>query len=307
MEQSQHSADNSGSHAAKPSALLFTSQGSAVQLQGMYRSRSAFLLAGGPSLTSNDLSLLAARGILTCALNNAAAVYRPHLWISVDSAGNFVDSIWRDPGIMKFIPAHRFQDKLVARNDTESLYVCDDRVENMPAVFGFHLNAEFRPEAWLYEDTVNFGNEAHIFDADGNSGGRSVMYVALRLLFYLGVRRLYLLGCDFHMTPHKPNYSFPQDRTRASVFNNNNTYRIFNHRMRLLKPYFQAEQFEILNCTEGSHLTAFPFVSFASAIQDATRNIPQNPVTDGMYDRVQRNRARPKLLGDEPSIAQLCS
>ena len=62
----------------------------------------------------------------------------------------------------------------------------------MPAVFGYRRNEAFVAEQWLYEDTFNWGNHSKRTDAYGNTGSRSVMYIALRLLFYLGVRQLYL-------------------------------------------------------------------------------------------------------------------
>jgi hypothetical protein len=88
----------------QPAPMLFTRDGHNVFLGDMYRGYAAFLICAGPSLQKHDLSLLSQRGILTLAVNNAAAVYRTNLWVSVDDPGNFCDTIWRDPGIVKFVP-----------------------------------------------------------------------------------------------------------------------------------------------------------------------------------------------------------
>jgi len=270
--------------------MLFNWNGQAVDLSGLYRGHSAFFLGGGPSLRTLDLSPLSARGILTCAVNNVAAIFRPQLWVGADDPGNFADAIWRDPGILKFVPCGHFERSLVVRESDGSPRVSDERVADMPAVFGYHLNTSFRPESWLVEETVNWGNEGRTPDLDGNTGGRSVMFAAMRLLHYLGVRRVYLLGCDFRMTFDQENYAFQQARSRQSVQNNNNTYRILNCRFRHLKPYFDADGFEVFNCTEESQLVVFPRLPFADALRETTARIPERIMTEGMYDRAKRER-----------------
>lgn len=114
------------------------------------------------------------------------------------------------------------------------------------------------------------------------------MYVALRLLFYLGVRRLYLLGCDFRMKKGSQNYAFEQDRSDGSVNGNNSSYRVLNVRLKHLVPYFTKEGYEIFNCTPDSGLTAFPYVPYEDAIVDACARMPEKINTAGMYDRTER-------------------
>ncbi|MEX0678900.1 MAG: hypothetical protein WD063_17630 [Pirellulales bacterium] len=266
------------------------SNGQSVELADLYRGRSAFFLGAGPSLLDVDLPLLNSRGVLTCGVNNVPAIFRPHLWVSADDPGNFADAIWRDPGILKFVPRGHFERPIVVRGEDGSLNVSSECVASMPAVFGFDLNELFCPERWLFEDTFNWGNDGSTPDLDGNRGGRSVMFLALRLLFYLGIRKVFLLGCDFRMTFDQPNYAFSQARTRASVLNNNASYRILNRRLIRLRPCFDAAGFEVFNCTEGSQLAAFPFVTLEQALNEMTAGIPKQIVTDGMYDRLQRER-----------------
>lgn len=282
--------------------MLFKWNGQPVDLSGLYRGHSVFYLGGGPSLRTVDLSSLSARGVLTCAVNNVAAIFRPQLWVSADDPGNFADAIWRDPGIMKFIPCDHLVRSVVVRDSDGSLRESDERVAEMPAVFGYHLNTIFRPEAWLAEETINWGNDGSRPDLDGNTGARSVMFVAIRLLHYLGVRRVYLLGCDFRMTFDQENYAFPQARTRKSVQNNNNTYRILNRRFRHLRPYFDANGFEVFNCTVDSGLVAFPFRAFEDAWREATARMPEPILTEGMYDRAQRERDAMKAQRQGRSI-----
>jgi hypothetical protein len=268
--------------------MLFTRDGHNLFLGDMYRGRTAFLLCGGPSLVSHDLKLLQQRGVLTCAVNNAAAVFRPQLWVSVDNPGNFCDAIWRDPGILKFVPLGHMQTRFTVRGADDQLRPSAEYVGDMPAVFGFRRNKQFVAEQWLYEDTFNWGNHPKQTDAMGNTGSRSVMYVAVRLPFYLGIRRLYLLGCDFRMEWGKANYAFSQDRNASSVRGNNETYRVLNARLTQLLPYFRKAGYEVFNCTPDSGLTAFPYVPFEEAVTAAAATVPSRIVTAGMYDRVTR-------------------
>jgi len=273
----------------QPAPMLFTRDGHNVFLGDIYRGWPAFLIGGGPSLNSHDLALLQHRGVLTLAVNNAAAVVRPNLWTSVDDPGNFTDAIWRDPGILKFVPLCHMEKPFRVRDSHGELVPSAERVGDMPGVFGFRRNEAFVADQWLYEDTFNWGNHSELVDASGNRGGRSVFYIALRLLFYLGVRKVYLIGCDFRMELGKPNYAFDQDRTRGAVKNNNNTYRILNVRLSQLKPHFEREGFEVYNCTPNSGLTVFPSMAYEEAVSLVKSRIP--PVaTAGMYEYNQRQK-----------------
>lgn len=272
----------------QPPPMLFTRDGHNIFLGDVYRGRSAFLICGGPSLLSNDLEKLNSRGVLTCAVNNAGTLVRPHLWCSVDDPTHFHDVIWRDPAIMKFVPLCHMEKQFAIRNESGSLEASTQKVGDMPAVFGYRRNEEFRAEQWLYEDTFNWGNHSQKMDSQGNKGSRSVMYVALRLLFYLGIRRVYLLGCDFRMEYGQKNYAFEQDRSKASVSGNNSSYRILNTRFEQLKPYFQQEGFEVINCTNPSGLKVFPYLSYDEAIRQAVEDIPHQINTEGMYDNKQK-------------------
>ncbi|MCZ2342178.1 MAG: hypothetical protein LC104_10345, partial [Bacteroidales bacterium] len=268
----------------QPPPLFFTRDGHNLFLGDLYRGQAAFLVCGGPSLATHDLSLLQQRGLLTLAVNNAATIVRPQLWTSVDNPGHFADVIWRDPGIWKFIPLDHMEKPFRVRDTHDQLVPSAEKVGDMPAVVGFRRNEYFRAEQWLHESTFNWGNHSHRIDADGNKGSRSVFYIALRLLYVLGVRTVYLLGCDFRMEPGQQNYAFEQDRSLASIRSNNSSYRILNTRLGHLKPYFDAEGFQIFNCTPQSGLTVFPTLKYEEAIHQAQVTIPQRINTRGMYD-----------------------
>ncbi len=288
----------------QPPPMLFTRDGHNIFLGDTYRGASAFLLGGGPSLVSHDLTKLNRSGIVTCAMNNAATLFRPQLWVCVDDPGNFADVIWRDPGILKFTPLCHMEKQFTVRNAAGELVLSEELVGDMPAVFAYRRNETFNAEQWLYEDTFNWGNEAHLVDAWGQKGSRSVMYVGIRLLFYLGIRRIFLVGCDFRMEDGAQNYAFAQDRTPSAVRNNNDSYRILNTRLEKLRPYFAQEGLEVFNCTAKSGLTVFSHIPFEQAIDMARAGMPQQVNTAGMYDRLKRLRdAEKQAKRDIPAAA----
>lgn len=120
----------------QPPPMLFTRDGHNVFLGDMYRGHSAFLICGGPSLTSHDLSLLNSRGILTMAVNNAATVVRPNLWCSVDDPGNFSDAIWYDAGITKFVPLCHMEKTFCVRDANGELVDSTHKVGALGQVEG---------------------------------------------------------------------------------------------------------------------------------------------------------------------------
>lgn len=264
--------------------VLFTRDGHNAWLGDMYRGGSAFLVCGGPSLKQMPLELLGRRGVLTYTINNAVSVVRSNIWSCVDDPGHFVDVMWRDPAIMKLIPLDHMDKHFHVRNANGELAPSNEKVGDMPNVFGFRRNENFVPEQYLWESTVNWGNHSQWKDQDGFTGARSIMLAAVRLLYYLGVRTVYLLGCDFKMEVGQQNYAFEQDRTAGSVKGNNYTYMVLNKRFDRLKPIFDAEGYRVFNCTPNSGLQSFPYKDFREAVEEATASIPKQIVTAGMYE-----------------------
>lgn len=266
-----------------PNVLQTTSR-TPISLYNHFQSSSAFLICSGPSLREADLTCLQSRGILTCTVNNAATVYRSNLWISFDNPGNFDETIWRDPAIWKFVPIQRLDKNIRNRTQAGHLEESTETPSQMPATFGFMANRVFRPEHWLTEPTFNCGDNEDDCEELRVPGARSVMLVAVRLLHYLGVRKLFLLGCDFRMSYGGVNYAFDQHRSRRSVRLNNQIYRTLSVRFGQLLPYFEADGFEVFNCTPNSGLQVFPFMKLEAAIDQALESFPSNSMTSGLYD-----------------------
>jgi len=270
--------------------LLQSASGCAINVYDHFRSATAFLICSGPSIRDLDLGCLQSRGILTCTTNNAGSLFRSNLWVAYDNPGNFCDVIWRDPGILKFIPIQRFDQSIRIRDLNGALVESDETARTMPATFGYKTNLTFRPNCWLNEDSINCGDRDESEEnKKGPTGTRSVMFVALRLLHYLGIRRVFLLGCDFRMSYGGENYAFEQSRSRRSVRMNNYIYRTLNERFKMLLPHFEKGGFDVRNCTPNSSLTVFPHVELEDAVRLATKNMPNRIQTNGMYDQREKS------------------
>lgn len=263
--------------------MLFSRDSHPLWMGDMYRGNSAFLILGGPSFSNIDKSKLTQPGILTMGVNNSVKSFRPNLWISVDDPTHFIKSIWLDSKITKFVPFSHSEKHIF---DNESWKESTIKVGDCPNVWFYKRNERFIAEQFLFEDTINWGNHKDY------GGGRSVMLAGIRMLFYLGIRTIYLLGCDFKMN-EQSKYHFEQDRTVSSIKGNSSTYKLLIDRFKILKPIFKENGLEILNCNRESNLKVFPFIELDDALKAASAALPIdiiNERTNGLYDRPKENK-----------------
>lgn len=287
----------------QPPPFLFNRDGLNIFLGDIYRGQSAFLILGGPSFGTliggesefkgkrvSNRELLNGPGFVTMATNNAPRTFRPNLWTMVDDPGNFIKSIWLDPKITKFVPFDHAEKRIF---DNEAWKDMDVLTGECPNVHFYRRNEHFAPNQFLTESTFNWGEHSDSVDAVGNKGGRSVMLVALKLLYYLGIRKVFLLGCDFKMDD-KTKYHFDQDRTASSQKGNNSTYNILKTRFEALLPEFEKAGLKVFNCNLESDLKVFPTIPFEEAIQIATNDMPDiaNERTAGLYDRKAQEKSK---------------
>ncbi len=272
-------------------------------MAGLYRGASCFLVLGGPSIKSMDMELLRKRGVLIMSVNNCPAGLpdgiRPHIWTHSDPTGKFHDSIWRDPSILKFTPVKRWNSKYSEgaktkdgdqklnglrkrRADGDGFEALEDGIcaRDMPAIFGYHRNANFCPDHYMHEPTFNMGNDKQ--HSEGTKGSKpngwdhviNTMFTAVRLAYYLGVGTLYLVGADFTMNPDEP-YSFGQGKHGGGCNSNNGAYAKMATMFTALRPLFDEAGFTVRNCTPNSGLWAFEYISLEAAITEATEGFEE--------------------------------
>ena len=248
-------------------------------LTDVLRGRSAFLIAGGPSFSTVDKSLLSQPGILTMGLNNSVKTFRPNLWTAVDPPEKFLKSIWFDPGILKFVREENLTGPLF---DNELWSPLDTTPDECPCVIPYRSNTHFGAENFLSENSVNWGN------GPKNGGGRSVLLAALKLLYCLGAGQVFLLGVDFSMAQDSP-YHFDQAKSPTLRTASNRAFGKISSYLEKLQPKFESAGFRVWNCNPDSKLTVFPHLSFAEAVEIATSEMPasiEDERSEGLYERV---------------------
>lgn len=228
---------------------LCHADGSTVDLKGHFAGRTAFFLGGGPSLGSLPLAEFHRQHIITLGVNNVAELFTPTIWMCVDPPSKFPANVFANPFVWKLIP------RAFANHPCADGKIADDH----PSIMYFRRNARFNPRTFLTEPTFNWGNRVGAHDGLGYQGGRSVMFSALKMLWYLGCSRVVLLGCDFHMEQEQP-YAHSERKDARGIRGNNLKFECVNARLKVLRGIFDDAGFTVLNGTTGSQLTAFPAV-----------------------------------------------
>lgn len=258
--------------------------GNSAMLEDMYLGGAVFLLCAGPSIRTLDLSKLQQRGIVTFGFNNVATVVRTDLWTFGDKPEKFHDVIWKDPGVMKFVPAPKLKESRLRRKVSKQVFEnLGKSPRDMPNVFGIWRNSEFNIERWLWEDTINWGNSKK--HQNGMPYLLNTMFQAVRLCYYLGFRTVYLLGADFNMT-EELGYAFDERRSAGAVRGNMGHYQKLNWYFSQLRPWFESAGFEVVNCNPQSHLRAFDNIGYDDAVSRALRlaEIPETIDAYGWYE-----------------------
>lgn len=285
--------------------LTYDSQGQpASGLKNLWRGCAAFLVCGGPSINDLPYHKLAERGVLSLGVNNVCGMVPVKAMTFNDPAEKFHEGVLLDGGIMKLVPKARLKKTAATRRRKPGggFEWTGKKLPDYPNVWAYERRDWFTPESFLTDPAATFGNNKKGHEKTGRPRIIFTMFLALRLLHFLGVRRVYLLGVDFHMDPAKGlagNYAFPDDRYAdtadpdkaakevAGVINGNNDhYRVASGMLTELRPYLEAAGFYVFNCNPWSRLQAFDHVPFEDALADCRNGVPEGPLElNGHYKK----------------------
>lgn len=259
---------------------------------------SVFLACSGPS--SNDLPLeeLNGRGIWTMAVNNMAghARFRPQAFVCSDPPSKFSHSIWLDPGIEKWVPTPKMsgsRSKLKKKVGDGKFEPLDRTVLDCPNVWGFRRNPWLTPDDQFFLDKgAGWGNQNKGVEKTKQPKTVCTMLLPLRILRYLGARKIFLIGADFRMAADY-GYSFeqaiehkrPKDEKTAPKWDNAQ-YSVVNGWLCQMQKngVFGRFGLEIYNCFQHSSLRAFPHVPFSDAIIECRGQVEERPDLAQWYD-----------------------
>jgi hypothetical protein len=277
--------------------LIFGRNGGAATdaLRGLWHGCAAFYVCGGPSLKKLDLGFLRERGIVSLGINNVGGYAPVRAWTFSDPASKFHHGIFFDPSIIKFVPRPKLSERVRAKLPDGSFQWTPYEVRDCPSVFAYDRYTKWRAEDFLTTEQATWGPSAKHAENKNKPTTLSTFFLGLRLLHYLGVKRVYLLGVDFHMDANA-HYAFGQDRAPGAQASNSNAYRVVSGLLTELRPVLDRAGFEVYQTNRESALKVFDYVPLADAIDDCRGLVPREPWPAdsfaGWYEK-------PKLDGDD--------
>lgn len=238
----------------------------------------AFLVCGGPSLKEIPYQRLAERGIYSLAVNNSAGLVPCKAFVFSDPPQKFHSGIFLDPCVTVFAPLPKLKKHIRFKMMDGTFTESTRRVRECPNVLGFKRCSEFIPENFLTSEMASWGTNKAAAKRTGREKTVSTMLLGLRLLHYLGFRRVYMIGVDLTMTPDDTKaiqYAFPQKKESGGVLANLGSYRVINQMLVDLRPVFDAAGYHVFNCNPKSGCSAFDYVPFEHALQDCRGLVPE--------------------------------
>ena len=217
--------------------------------------RAAFLLGRGWSATLEKLKYIAAVGISVMAVNDYPKDGpKPRYWCTGDPPHYFSERVWTDAEVMKFCGLHN-RNSLRPR---DGAYEPARLVKDAPNTFFFHqATDEMDVDHWLFHPFIAWGStigcEGGPKQLYAHGAARSSMLIGLKLLWFLGYRRVYLIGCDCAGHAH------PAPEYWNTIF----------HLMRELAPGFKRWGFHVVQTNDAAHLRCFDFMDFDDALKEA--------------------------------------
>lgn len=202
-----------------------------------------WLVCGGPSVRGFDFSRL---GGTIAAINEIGRdVPNLGLWIGNDRLPEYPRDFWtRD--FPKFV---RKEQMTMPDCETSGLVRFRSRSQNLG------LNPRLREDLFFDPEAVVWGAPA--ITPEGKATlKKSVMLMALGVLWRIGFSQVRLLGCDW--TTARDAYGHDHKEIDETVIRKSEEhFHFMNQWFRQLLPMFERRGFEVLNCTDGGNLEVF--------------------------------------------------
>jgi hypothetical protein len=186
------------------------------------------------------------------AMNNTASVVPCQLWVGADKPLCYSQKILQDPRLMKFAGIGR-------RN-----------------IRAGNIDWKFQPNTYFFGTTEEGWNYRNFLNPDRDFvWWKNTFYIAIQILYRLGFRKIYLIGCQFKIGDK--HYSYDKQLTGDEKEWNKKTYNHVVTRMKELKPLFDRKDFKVISCTPDSPLNEiYPTMDFDEAIADSLQDFPRS-------------------------------
>ena len=198
----------------------------ATDLDDLFQGEECVIAGGAPSLKDFAKGANGLR-IPILAINNAATVVRPTMWVGGDKPACYDPSILINPTIMKFA--------IITRRRID---VLGKPWQEWPNTFFFGTKEGFT--------TTNFLNR----DRD-LAWWKNTFFIALQLAYRLGFRTVYLAGCGFHIDK-EAQYAWKTNLDEGELKQNKRLYSDTVRHLKDLLPHFGERGFRVVSITPDS-------------------------------------------------------
>lgn len=280
-----------------------------ISLAGLWAPQPGFLVCGGPSLQQLPLDLLKQRGIVSFAINNAAAYAPVSAYTFGDPQYKFHSACHFDPKCLTFAPIGKLRRtvRIKAKDhdaDGDVFRFTDVRLFECPGVYGIARTGRFNADKFFSTYYAHWGHGGQT-NSEQPFRRLATMLMGIRMLHYLGCPRVYMLGVDFTFADKtKPGYAWGDPASAG-----NKIWKKINAMLAGLVPTFEAAGFEVFNCNPDSNCEPFDYVSFEQAYNDCKGPIEDEPLDVsewyGKKRMVKDKDKYPELLSRDEAIRLL--
>lgn len=224
------------------------------KLKGIHQGKRCFIVGNGPSLSANDLQILHENQEITFAFNRVYHIFdqtdwRPTYYISQDEKmlAGCAAEVEKIPAQIKFIPAEMKWYNDIHINGILPFHIVNKEVDGVPA---------------FSEDI-----------AKGICNSKTVVFSAIQIAVYMGIKEIYLIGVDHHfhtsvnnkgeivVDPTAKDYfceGYNVDKEQLYVPNTDLSTLTFV----AAKKYADENGIHIYNATRGGKLEVYPRAAF---------------------------------------------
>ena len=210
-----------------------------VDLSGVYRGCTAFLVGGSPTLLSQDFRRLEAPGVLTFGMNNVGRVVKCRNCVFADRPACYYGDVLRDPSVVKFAK-HVFNGEDAGGT----------KWRDLPSTLFYNQRLGLPSADDVSGDTVVAGN--------------NVLAVSVFLLLSFGVRRIVLCGCSFESGSYSDGRTLDDDGYRWNA-------KLYSQQVEWLssmRPTFESCGVELVDTSVRSKLSdRFETMPLARAVE----------------------------------------
>ena len=227
-------------------------------------------------------------GVVSVGVNNAAAYARTTAATFGDPQWKFHDSLFLDPKVMVFAPTAKLIRRPRRKMPDGTFRFLDIHIGDCPSVYGLPRTGKFDSKTFFTDAYAHWGKGGK--QPEREFTRLASMLLGVRLLYYLGCPRVYMLGVDFWSTNEKA-YAWNEGRSGG----NGNWWKI-DRMLDGIREEGEKRGFTMYNLNPDSDCKVFETRTCLEAVGDTLQEMPQScpPDLNEYYShrRMDEDRAK---------------